>query len=158
MLPKTAHGVFFCLRTFPPSSPAPPLGCMVLAGSDRSQPITSLTYFRAGSPASTPRTQHPFSPAFQGQDFSMQKLAFAWHKARDHQLSCWLNFQGSLSLAEENVWVGLLFRKDNKCSGLEPKLAPWSILQVLQKQVCRCHGEPGPDQVPTVKDSGCPSG
>lgn len=88
----------------------------------------------------------------------MQKLAFAWHKARDHQLSCLLNFQCSLSLAEEKVWVGLLFRTDNKCSGLKPKLATWSVLQVLQKQVCHCHGEPGPDQVQTVEDSGCPRG
>lgn len=53
----------------------------------------------------------------------MQKLALAWHKARDHQLSCLLNFQCSLFLAEEKVWVELLFRTDNKCSGLEPKLA-----------------------------------
>lgn len=89
----------------------------------------------------------------------MQKLALAWHWARDHQLSCLLIFQCSLFfLAEEKVWVGLLFRTDNKCSGLEPKLATWSLLQELQKQVCYCLGERGPDQVQTVKDSDCPSG
>lgn len=87
----------------------------------------------------------------------MQRLAFAWHKARYHQLSCLLNFQCSLCLAEWKVWVGLLFRTDNKYSCFEPKLPSWSILQVLKKRVFHYYGVPGPDQMETVKDLGRPS-
>lgn len=136
----------------------PSLHCMVLAGSDRSQPITSLTYFPAGSPVSSPRSIR-FNHFSRSGLFNAQAGSCL---TQSQGLSIVLFTKFSVFppffLAEEKVWVGLLLRTDNKCSGLEPKLATWSILQVLQRQVCHCHGEPGPDQLQTVKDSDCPSG